>query len=86
VVGSSGEGVQGLISSLNTTTPRSISTKLVAWNLALMLLDKKTPWYTALNAARNASLSIQLMLLFTRAPTLFLYTRFNSEKHLMSRG
>jgi hypothetical protein len=34
-----------------------------------MLLDEKTPWYTALNADENASLSIWLMLLFARAPT-----------------
>jgi hypothetical protein len=86
VVGRGSDSVQGLISSLDSTTPRSISTKPVAQNPALMLLDEKTPWYTALNTNKNASLSIQLMLLFTRAPTSFLYARFNSEKHSTSRG
>jgi hypothetical protein len=35
----------------------------------LMFSDEKAPWYTVVNTARNASLSIQLMLLFARAPT-----------------
>jgi hypothetical protein len=69
VVGRGGDGVRGLISSLDSTTPGSIGTKPVARNPALMLLDEKTPWYTALNADKNASLSIRLMLLFARAPT-----------------
>jgi hypothetical protein len=58
VVGSSGDGVRGLISSFDSTTSRSRGTKPVALNPALMLLDEKTSWYTARNAARNASLSI----------------------------
>jgi hypothetical protein len=43
VVGRGGDGVQGLISSLDSTTPGSIGTKPVARNPALMLLDEKTP-------------------------------------------
>jgi hypothetical protein len=42
VVGSSGDSVWGLISSFDSTTSGSRGTKLVALNLALMLLDKKT--------------------------------------------
>jgi hypothetical protein len=86
VVGSDGDGVRGLISSFDSTTPGSRGTKLVALKPALMLSDEKTPWYTARNAARNASLLIWLIWLFARVPTSFLYARFRGEKQLTSRG
>jgi hypothetical protein len=65
----SGEGVRGLISSLDTTTPGSSGTRPVAQNPALMFSDEKVPWYTVVNAARNGSLSMWLMWLFARVPT-----------------
>jgi hypothetical protein len=86
VVGSSGDGVRGLISSFDSTTSGARGTKPVALKLALMLLDKKACWYTARNAARNASLSIWLIWLFASVVTSFLYVRFKGEKHLTSRG
>jgi hypothetical protein len=51
-----------------------------------MFFDEKTRWYTARNAAKNASLLIQLMQQFTKASTSFLYTRFRSKKQLTSKG
>jgi hypothetical protein len=42
VIGRGGDSVQGLISSFNSTAPRSTSTRLVALKLALILSNKKT--------------------------------------------
>jgi hypothetical protein len=86
VVGSGSDGVQGLISSFDSTTSAFRGTKPVALKPALMLLDKKTLWCTARNTARNASLSMLLMWLFARAPISFLYARFKGEKQPTSRG
>jgi hypothetical protein len=72
VVGSGGDGVRGLISSFDSTTSAFRGTKPVALKPALMLLDEKTLWCTARNAARNASLSMLLMWLFARAPISWL--------------
>jgi hypothetical protein len=86
VIGRGGDGVQGLISNFDSTAPRSAGTRPVALKPALMLSDEKTCWYTAVKAARNAILLIQLMQLFARVLISFLYARFRGEKQPTSRG
>jgi hypothetical protein len=61
--GAGGVGVQGLTSSLDSTTSRSSGTKPVAQKLDKILLFEIALSYTARNVARKALLSIWLMWL-----------------------